>query len=79
MTERTRLDVALEGLSSDIQTLAAKVLEVHQYLERSREEDRQERAADRGDLLAILRNSNRRIRAIERLESRRNQAGRGEP
>ena len=71
MAERTRLDVALDGLSSDIRTLAAKILDVHECMERSREEDSRERAADRGVLTAILRDHNRRIRAIERLESRR--------
>ena len=74
-----RLDVGVESLRGDFRLAFERIDGLREFMERSREEDRRERAADRGVLSAILRDHNRRIRAMERLESRRNQAGRGEP
>lgn len=67
-----RLDVGVESLRGDFKLAFERIDSLREYMERSREEDRRERAADRGVLFALVRDHNRRIRAIERLEQRRN-------
>ena len=68
---KTKLDVSVDGLRSDIKLVVERVDGLRQFLERSREDGRNERAADQGLLFALVRDHNRRLRAIERLESRR--------
>ena len=67
----TRLDVNVDGLRSDVKLAIERVDGLRQFIERSRDDDRNERAGDRGLLLALVRDHNRRLRAIERLDSRR--------
>jgi hypothetical protein len=66
-----RRDVNVDGLRNDVKLAVERVDGLRQFVERAREDDRKERAADRGLLFALVRDHNRRLRAIERLESRR--------
>ncbi len=66
-----KLDVSVESLRSDFKLAFDRIDGLREFMERSREEDRRDRAADRGVFEAILRDHNRRLRAIERLERRR--------
>lgn len=67
----TRLDVSVDALRNDIKLTIERIDGLRQSLERSREDDLRERAAERGLLFALVRDHNRRLRAIERLERRR--------
>ena len=66
----TRLDVGSDSLRNDLRLALERVDGLREYLERSREDDRRERAAERGWLFELVRDHNRRLRAIERLERR---------
>ena len=66
-----RLDASFESLRSDFTLFFERLDGLHEFMERSREEDRSDRAADRGQMNALLGDHNRRLRAIERLERRR--------
>jgi hypothetical protein len=67
----TRLDVGADALRNDVKLALERVDGLREFLERSHEDDRRERAAERGVLFALVRDHNRRLRAIERLERRR--------
>jgi hypothetical protein len=64
----TRLDVGSDSVRNDLKLAFERVDGLREYFERSREDDRRERAAERGWLFELVRDHNRRLRAIERLE-----------
>lgn len=65
-----RIDVTRDDLRADI-TLAIERLDgLRELFERTRSEDRTERAADQRLLYALVKDHNRRLRALERLERR---------
>ena len=66
-----RLDIMKDELRGDIKLAMERIDGLRQVLERSRDEDREQRRADQQLLYALLRDHNRRLRAIERLERRR--------
>jgi predicted nuclease with TOPRIM domain len=70
-TLTTRLDVGFDAVRNDIKLTLERVDGLREHIDRSREDDRRERAADKDMLFALVRDHNRRLRAIERLERRR--------
>ena len=66
----TRLDVGSDSVRNDLKLAFERVDGFREFLERFREEERRERNAERGLLFALVRDHNRRLRAIERLERR---------
>ncbi len=66
-----RLDVSFESFRSDFALFFERLDGLRHLMEQSRDEARRDRAADRGSIEAVLRDHNRRLRAIERLERRR--------
>lgn len=67
----TRLDVGVESLRGDFKLAFERIDGLREFMERSREDDRRERGAERELLFTLVRDHNRRLRAIERLEQRR--------
>ena len=61
----------LADLRGDIKLVLDRIDGVQQLMERVRDEDRAQRAANQRLLYALVKNHNRRLRAIERLERRR--------
>lgn len=66
----TRLDAGSDSVRNDLKLAFERVDGFREFLERFREEERRERNAERGLLFALVRDHNRRLRAIERLERR---------
>ncbi len=70
-TLTTRVDVGFDAVRNDIKLTLERVDGLREHIDRSHDDDRRERAADKAMLFALVRDHNRRLRAIERLESRR--------
>lgn len=66
----TRIDVTRDELRGDLNLALERMDGLREFMERSRAEERKERAADQGLLYALVRDHNRRLRALERLERR---------
>ena len=67
-TLTTRMDVGFDAVRNDIKLTLERVDGLREHIDRSREDDRREQAADKAMLVALVRDHNRRLRAIERLE-----------
>ncbi len=65
------MEERLDLLERKVDALSTRLDGLRQFMEQSRNEDRRDRASDRGLMEAILRDHNRGVRAIERLERRR--------
>ncbi len=68
--QNTRLDVSVDGLRGDIKLALERIDGLRQFMERNADEGQKERAADQRLLYALVRDHNRRLRAMERLERR---------
>lgn len=66
----TRIDVTRDELRGDIKLALERIDGLQEFLERSRTEEPKSRAADQGLLYALVKDHNRRLRALERLERR---------
>jgi hypothetical protein len=66
----SRLEVMKDELRGDINIALDRLDGLRQLLERSRDEERQQRKADQELLYALVKDHNRRLRAIERLQRR---------
>ena len=63
-----RLDIMKDELRGDMKLAMERLDGLRQALERSRDEEREQRRGDQQLLYALLRDHNRRLRAIERLD-----------
>jgi hypothetical protein len=64
------LNVALDAARTDMRVLAERIDGLRETLEREFQKDRKHAGADRKFLYALVKDHNRRIRALERLEKR---------
>ena len=67
----SRLDILKDELRGDIKMALDRIDGLRELIERSRDEERRQRSADQHLLYALVKDHNRRLRAIERLEQRR--------
>ena len=67
----SRLDIMRDELRGDVMIAVERIDGLRQLLERSRNEEREQRAVDQRLLYALVKDHSRRLRAIERLERRR--------
>jgi chromosome segregation ATPase len=64
----TSIDVTRDELRGDLKLALERIDGLRQLIERKSEEGQKERAADQKLLYALVKDHNRRIRALERLE-----------
>jgi chromosome segregation ATPase len=66
----TRIDVTKDELRGDIKLALERIDGLRQFMERKAQEGQKERAGDQRLLYALVKDHNRRLRALERLERR---------
>ena len=66
----SRLDIMKDQLRGDIKLALERIDGLRELIERKAEEGQKERAADQQLLYALVKDHNRRLRALERLERR---------
>ena len=66
----SRIEIMKDEIRTDIKMALDRIDGLRGLLERSRNEERGERRADQHLLYALVKDHNRRLRAIERLEQR---------
>jgi hypothetical protein len=71
---KSRIEIMKDELRGDLRMAMDRIDGLRELLERSRDEERRERSADQQLLYALVKDHNRRLRAIERLERRRSSA-----
>jgi hypothetical protein len=67
----SRIDVTRDELRGDIKLAMERIDSLRELIERKASEDQKERATDQRLLHALVKDHNRRLRALERLELRR--------
>lgn len=65
---QSRFDIVKDELRSDLKLVLERLDGLREFMERKTEEGQRERAADQQLLYALVRDHNRRLRALERLE-----------
>lgn len=65
-----RIGITRDELRADLKLAMERIDGLRELFERTRFEDRTERAADQRLLYALVKDHNRRLRALERLERR---------
>lgn len=66
----SRLDIMKDELRGDIKLALERIDGLREFMERKTDEGQNERAADHKLLYALVKDHNRRLRALERLERR---------